>query len=121
MRAAVTDASGVVVNVIEVETFDFNPGPGLTLRDPAGQPVGPGWVWDSGDWIAPPVPEPVEPTPDPVTVLQEQVDALMLDSLLTGAATQDQIDGVLLATLDVAIRQDEQQTLIDELILATLG
>lgn len=55
MRAAVTDTTGQVVNVIVVEDATFDPGDGLTLTLlPDGSPVGPGWRLVSGSWVEPP-------------------------------------------------------------------
>lgn len=55
MRAAVTDTTGQVVNVIIVNDTTFDPGPDLTLAVlPDGSTVGPGWRLVAGAWAEPP-------------------------------------------------------------------
>jgi len=66
-----------------------------------GHYAGVGDLWDGTNFVE------VEPLPNPASGLQEQIDALMLDSLDTQFAMQDRLDA-----------QDE---LMNALILEMLG
>ncbi len=56
-KALIDDATGLVENLIVVDG-PFDPGPGKTLRDPAGAEIG--GTWDGSVFQ----PKPVPPPPD---------------------------------------------------------
>ena len=57
-KAVVNDKTGLVENIIVVDG-PFNPGPGLTLREPGNAQIG--GTWDGTKFIPPPVKPPVPP------------------------------------------------------------
>jgi hypothetical protein len=66
MTYALINAAGLVVNVILLDDpTDYTPPSGQRLiKIPAGTAAGIGWTYVNGQFIAPPDPEPVPPTPD---------------------------------------------------------
>ena len=83
-----------VVNVIEYESQPATPIPGLdpTLIAVQSDIAGPGWTYENGQFIAPPVPTPPAPTPEELLEkckntakgLLQQTDWVTLPDVTTG-------------------------------------